>query len=137
MGDQDRHGPEQHPDHETEIEIEEAGDKGGEVSGLQKRAFHPWLAWAPSRRMRTAIGSRVNPIHVQAASALERNLAGASMASSHANARQVRKRKNRASFLRTRKGGKPGYFARIRMACCPLAKPMDQYLCSAIGLIKN
>jgi hypothetical protein len=87
--------------------------------------------------MRTAIGSRVNPIHVQAASALERNLAGASMASSHANARQVRKRKNRASFLRTRKGGKPGNFARIRMACCPLAKPMDQYLCSAIGPIKN
>jgi hypothetical protein len=46
------------------------------MSGFEKRAFHPWLAWAPLRHIRTAIGSRVNPTHTQAASALERNPAG-------------------------------------------------------------
>ena len=76
MGDQDRHGSQEHPDHEAEIEIEEAGDKGGEMPGFEECALHQWLAGALSRRMRTAIGPRVVMSCSRLTPAIERVPAG-------------------------------------------------------------
>ncbi len=40
FGDEDGERSEDHPDHETDIEIEECSDKRGQVPGAQKSAVH-------------------------------------------------------------------------------------------------
>ena len=64
LGDEDRQGAEQHPDREAEVEIQEAGDEGRQMTRFEESAFFHGCGTRVQRkgaaglfRMRTAISS--------------------------------------------------------------------------------